>query len=235
MTNLERLEDSTGPCYNLDLLIKAATIGLPKCEEIISDYSEVHKDDVTIVNRLWTCQGLRRIHLERAITPKFEILHSVFWPDPNYDLPVFGCDIVVAGGNVTAAIVDISPFHKQLDYMYDDIRDVSNQYNFDGVRHLPEWGDVFSPYCKFQRLKNGSEIDKFYECTREYIKIYTQMVRESQEDMEWLDVLRRYDDQLYYVNQQRKNTKTKAVLSQWFDTSWANTYIEQVLFDKPKL
>tara|TARA_B100000900_G_scaffold115298_4_gene96870 strand:+ start:4216 stop:4749 length:534 start_codon:yes stop_codon:yes gene_type:complete len=177
---------------------------------------------------------LRRIHLERAITPNVEILHSVFWPDPSYDLPVFGCDIVVANGNVTAAIVDISPFHKQLDYMYDDIRDVSNQYNFE-PRHLPEWGDVFSPYCKFQRLKNGSEIDKFYECTKEYIKIYTQMVRESQEDMEWLDVLRRYDDQLYYVNQQRKNTKTRAVLSQWFDTSWANTYIEQVLFDKPKL
>ena len=47
--------------------------------------------------------------------------------------------------------------------------------------------------------------------------------------------MKRYDDQLHYVNQQRKNTKTKAVLSQWFDNDWADTYIEQVLFDKPKL
>jgi phycocyanobilin:ferredoxin oxidoreductase len=61
------------------------------------------------------------------------------------------------------------------------------------------------------------------------------MVRESEHDFEWIDIMKRYDDQLHYVNQQRKNTKTKAVLSQWFDNDWADTYIEQVLFDKPKL
>ena len=53
--NSVKLEDKEGPCFDLDILVRAATIGLPKCEEIISDYSEVHKDDVSIFNRMWTC------------------------------------------------------------------------------------------------------------------------------------------------------------------------------------
>ena len=232
---LGKLEDREGLCSDLDLLIRAATIGLPDCnEEFATEYSEVHRDGVSIYNRMWSCKGLRRIHLERAITPKVEILHAVFWPDPNYNLPIFGCDIVSAGGNITAAIVDISPVHGTED-MYKDVAKASNRYEFSNVRHLPEWGDVFSPYCKFQRLKTSDDRHNFYSCCKEYIQIYTQMVRESDGDFEWIDVMKRYDDQAYYVSQQRKNTKTKAVLSQWFDDVWADTYIEQVLFDKPKL
>ena len=234
--NSVKLEDKEGPCFDLDILVRAATIGLPKCEEIISDYSEVHKDDVSIFNQMWTCRGLRKIHLERAITPKVEILHSVFWPDPEYNLPIFGMDIVVAGNKVTAAIVDISPVHGTEDMKrYREISEISSRYNFSGIRHLPEWGDVFSPFCKFQRLETSDDIYNFYSCCQEYIKVYTQMVRESEHDFEWIDIMKRYDDQLHYVNQQRKNTKTKAVLSQWFGNDWADTYIEQVLFDKPKL
>ena len=47
--------------------------------------------------------------------------------------------------------------------------------------------------------------------------------------------MRRYDDQLWYCTSQMKNKKTEAVLSQWFDNSWATKYIQNVLFDKPKL
>ena len=32
--------------------------------------------------------------------------------DPESPIPIFGCDIVEAGGKVTAAIVDISPVYE---------------------------------------------------------------------------------------------------------------------------
>ena len=41
------------------------------------------------------------------------------------------------------------------------------------------------------------------------------------------------DDQIYYCKQQRKNKKTIAVLSNWFDPLFARKYIDEVLFDIP--
>ena len=46
---------------------------------------------------------------------------------------------------------------------------------------------------------------------------------------------RRYEDQVYYCEQQKQNKKTETVLSAWFDSKWAKNYIHNVLFDSPKL
>ena len=46
-------------------------------------------------------------------------------------------------------------------------------------------------------------------------------------------IMKRIDDQSWYCTSQRKNKKTKAVLTQWFDEEWADNYINNVLFDKP--
>ena len=43
----------------------------------------------------------------------------------------------------------------------------------------------------------------------------------------------RYEGQLYYCNQQKRNDKTRDVLARTFGTYWANQYIEKVLFDLP--
>jgi len=36
-------------------------------------------------------------------------LHCVFFPDPKFDIPIFGMDLVKINDIVSAAIVDLSP------------------------------------------------------------------------------------------------------------------------------
>ena len=43
----------------------------------------------------------------------------------------------------------------------------------------------------------------------------------------------RKQDQIRYSIQQRKNPKTLAVLSKWFDPEWADSYINNILFCTP--
>ena len=67
-------------------------------------------EDLFIRNELRSSRGLRKLHLETArLGAGLQILHCVFFPDPRYDLPVFGADIVAGRGVVSAAIVDLSP------------------------------------------------------------------------------------------------------------------------------
>ena len=61
-----------------------------------------------IRNELNQCRGLRKLHLETArLGLGLQILHCVFFPDPRFDLPVFGADIVASPAGISAAIVDL--------------------------------------------------------------------------------------------------------------------------------
>ena len=65
----------------------------------------------------------------------------------------------------------------------------------------------------------------------ESVQLYKGIVENSKFDKQWIHTMKRIDDQIYYCKQQRKNKKTEAVLSQWFDPQWAKDYINEILFD----
>ena len=73
-------------------------------------YRKPNKEKLFILNEFYQAKGFRKIHLEVAKLGKsLEILHCVFFPDPCYDLPIFGADLVVNSNNISAGIVDCHP------------------------------------------------------------------------------------------------------------------------------
>ena len=195
---------------------------------------EVKKDDLSIKNTMYTAPGLRKIHLELAELKGMKILHSVFFPDPHYNIPIFGCDVVANDKVVTAAIVDVSPVKGFEDW--DKIREISNAFEFSETRHIPAWGDeVFSPYAKFMRLSKDKDISNFYVLLINYLKVYCDMVDKVEKDDNWIMTMLRYDDQIHYCKQQKKNDKTRGILENLFDKEWATNYIDNVLFDLPRI
>ena len=128
-------------------LIRCSIADFPELEQITTLHDLITHEKVVIKNEMWKSKGLRRIHLETAETDKIQIVHCVFWPDPAYYLPIFGADIIQTHAGVTAAIVDIS-FVDGVDWS-DKLSPISKQIQFKDNRQLPEWGEIFSPYCKF--------------------------------------------------------------------------------------
>ena len=205
----------------------------PDIEPLESSFSEVERDDLIITNEMYKTPKLRKVHLEVANIGKLKILHSVFFPNPKYDLPIFGCDVVQNEKIVTAAIVDISPI-TGAEHVYDKLCTISNNFRFNDRRPLPLWGDeIFSPFCKFVRLTEDIEMANFYCIVLEYLGVFCESVRDAELDTDWIKETRRMDDQIWYCNQQKKNDKTRGILEKFFGKQWAENYIDTILFDKP--
>ena len=188
-------------------LIRQVVQELPGFEKMDNEYPEIDHEQVHIVNEMWKSTGLRKIHLETGKAQGMDVLHCVLFPDPRYNIPIFGCDIVATPATVTAAIVDVSPVYGA-ERVYPDIARVANNFTFKHKRPLPLWSEeIFSPHCKFMRLK--SEIDKanYYCVVSLYLRIFCDVVRDAKHDHFWPNVMRRIDDQIWYCKSQKKNDK----------------------------
>ena len=83
------------------------------------------------------------------------------------------------------------------------------------------------------RIRDDKEKRMFVQLVERYLDIYIEYVYGAERDKNWINTMKRMDDQIWYCKQQRQNKKTKAVLGQWFDPEWADDYINNTLFDVP--
>lgn len=192
-------------------------------------------EDLFIRNELHRCRGLRKLHLETArLGSGLQILHCVFFPDPCYDLPVFGADIVVGRGVVSAAIADLSPMGGGLPAVIEQSLAALPLPSFSQVRELPPWGSIFSPHVLFLRPASLEEERWFLEVVTAFLAVLGSTVSEaSPQAADDPATLNRWKGQLRYCRQQKQNDKTRRVLEKAFGPSWAHRYIEELLFDDP--
>ncbi|MEM9568586.1 MAG: phycocyanobilin:ferredoxin oxidoreductase [Cyanobacteria bacterium P01_E01_bin.34] len=191
---------------------------------------------LTIENRCFQTPQFRKLHLELAkVGNSLNILHCVMFPRPNFDLPMFGCDLVGGRGQISAAIADLSPVKAELPSEYQSKLEpwLKRQDEFSQQRELPKWGNIFSPYCLFVRPIGSEEEDLFLETTAEYLKLHCLRAKASQpvDRAQEADLLA---GQQRYCNRQQQNDKTRRVLEKAFGKQWTDRYITTVLFDSPQ-
>ncbi len=192
-------------------------------------------EPVFINNELHTANGFRKIHLEIAhIGNGLQILHCVFYPEPVFDLPIFGTDIVSRPGGISAAIVDLSPVIGNLTAPF--LNDLSKLTipNFQSVRPLPKWGSIFSPYVQFIRPTDAHEEKCFLGLVNAYLTVLiTNLKLERSDPLDSEIAVKRAKGQSFYCNQQKLNDKTRNVLAKAFNPQWADAYINDFLFESP--
>ncbi len=196
-------------------------------------------EKLIIENRCYQTPQFRKLHLELArIGKNLDILHCVMFPRAEYGLPIFGCDIVSGRGQVSAAIVDLSPGTAagQLTDSYKTAltakADAKDQISYSQPRDLPDWGKlIFSEACCFIRPVTAEEEQQFLAQTQDYLDVHVQQA------MARVPIPERLDEfiarQRYYCTQQQQNDKTRRVLEKAFGSEWAERYMTTVLFDMP--
>lgn len=192
-------------------------------------------EKLTIENRCYQTPQFRKLHLELAkVGTTLDILHCVMFPRTEYDLPMFGCDLVGGRGQISAAIADLSPLSSDRTLPANYITDLQAlpKLNFSQPRELPAWGDIFSPFCVFIRPGSPQEETMFLEQVQAFLEIHCQKAIASQpvSPAQQAEILAA---QHYYCTKQQQNDKTRRVLEKAFGADWAEHYMTTVLFDLP--
>ena len=188
--------------------------------------------ELTIENEFHEAKGFRKLHIEVAeFSKNLRILHAVFFPDPKFNIPIFGMDLVKINDIVSAAIVDLSPVSKNQELKYENLLYEVDKSSFTSLREIPDWGKIFSKNVFFASLKNKSEENGFCNLVNQYLSILINISKEAKPEFNKEIIQERIDYQRNYCAQQMKNEKTSMVLLKYFDESWVNNYIKTVLFD----
>ena len=188
--------------------------------------------ELYIENEFHKAEGFRKLHIEIAeFSERLKILHCVFFPDPKYDIPIFGIDLVKVNEFVSAAIVDLSPSSKNQNLKYDKLLSSIDKSVFESERKIPEWGDIFSENVFFASLKNETEKNAFCKIVDHYLLVLLNLSQTTIPDYDQEIIEERINYQKNYCIQQMKNEKTSLVLLKYFDKKWVDDYIKKVLFD----
>lgn len=190
-------------------------------------------EKLTIENQCYQTPQFRKLHLELArVGANLDILHCVMFPRPEYSLPMFGCDLVGGRGQISAAIIDLSPTTETLPEAYTTALDALPAQSFAEERDLPGWGTIFSPYCRFIRPASPDEETAFVDLIGRYLALHCQQAIATPAIPEQREKV--MAGQRHYCHQQQKNDKTRRVLEKAFGEAWAERYMTTVLFDLPE-
>ncbi|MBD2295401.1 phycocyanobilin:ferredoxin oxidoreductase [Anabaena sphaerica FACHB-251] len=193
-------------------------------------------EKLIIENRCYQTPQFRKMHLELAkVGNMLDILHCVMFPRPEYDLPMFGCDLVGGRGQISAAIADLSPvnLHRSLPVAYNFALTELTAINFSQPRELPDWGNIFSDFCMFVRPSSPEEETLFLSRVQEFLEIHCSQATSSS-PVAPEKVASIIAGQHNYCTKQQQNDKTRRVLEKAFGQDWAENYMTTVLFDLPE-
>lgn len=208
---------------------------LPVDPELEAISGSLDGEALFIRNELRQCRGLRKLHLETArLGAGLQILHCVLFPDPRFDLPVFGADIVAGPAGVSAAIVDLSPVLGELPAGIAAALSDRPRVSYVQERELPGWGSIFSPFVRFVRPTSPEEEKAFVDEVSTVLDVLADAIAAAEPQApDHPATVERWQGQLRYCKQQKQNDKTRRVLEKAFTPAWADRYIEELLFDDP--
>ena len=192
-------------------------------------------EKLIIANQCYQTRTFRKLHLELAqIGKSLDILHCVMFPRPEFDLPIFGADLVAGRGQLAMAIADLSPVqaNQQLPTTYKEQLDALPRFDFRTKRHFPEWADIFSEFCLFVRPEGDQEEEAFVNTVENYLAFHCQEAQQARAVTKERRAKIMQAHQ-HYCAQQLRNDKTRRVLEKAFGDAWAERYMTTVLFDVP--
>lgn len=187
-----------------------------------------------IQNYCYQTPQFRKLHLELArIGKSLDILHCVMFPRPNFELPILGIDIVAGRGQISAAIVDLSPISRDrtLPAPYAEKLSSLPPVTFSQPRELPAWGKIFSDFCLFVRPVTPAEESAFVSRVTQYLSIHVQQAKTAIPVSSIEEEAAILAGQRHYCLKQQQNDKTRRVLENAFDAKWADRYVRTMLFD----
>jgi len=186
-------------------------------------------------NVAYSTDKLRKVRLSRIQAEASYILNLMAFPAPDYDLPIFGAELLAFRGAPHLVVIDHQPLWKDdPDYArryIAPLADLHARYAHLPTRErsLPAWTEAFfSPYTLYSRpnLENLAEIEA---CFQAYWTAYLDQVDQAQTQPQAQQrILAR---QAEYCQNHTENEQGETMLQKLFGHEWCANFVHDFLFD----
>ena len=183
---------------------------------------EIPTEDFGWSNKRYVGDNYRLAHIERYSDSNLEVLHFTCFPNPTFQHPIFGFDIITTDKKPLAAFMDWSPV--------DNTTRIKSGYKYEKEYPLPDWAKAIFSETPLAIIPNDSEIDTLsYDVTQNF-EIYLDILNNSKEDLNRVDYI--IAAQNRYCENQQKNERTFNVLKAKLGKERAKYFMETILFPK---
>ena len=197
------------------------------------------KKKARIVNLNFSCDEYSKIRMTYYDAGEnTQVFNSVWYPDPKYNLPVLGIDLLAFNRKKYLAIVDFQPLHENEDdhaATYEHIlKPIKEEYDSLKGRMSSKFYDetqFFSQEMLFARFDDEAIVNNdLAPAFQEYVKTHLELVRSTKPSPETVDhVLERQKEYDIYSAERDPATGLFAAM---FGGEWAADFVHNFLFSR---
>ena len=183
---------------------------------------EIPTEDFGWSNKRYVGDNYRLAHIERYSDSNLEVLHFTCFPNPTFQHPIFGFDIITTDKKPLAAFMDWSPV--------DNTTSIKTGYKYEKEYPLPDWAKVIFSSSPMAIVPNDSEMSTIAKDVTSNFEIYLKILNDSKEALDRVDYI--VAAQNRYCENQQKNQRTYNVLKAKLGEERAKYFITNILFPK---
>lgn len=219
--------------------MKSTLTNLQSDDSALSEfgYKANEKKKARIVSQCYKSDEYRKIRMTYYDAgDNTQVFNSVWYPDPKYNLPILGIDLLAFNRKKYLAIVDFQPLYDNEDEhattFEHRLAPIKDQYESLKGRMSSKFYDetqFFSQQMLFARFEDEKVVgNDLFPAFKRYVMMHNRLISETEEDEENQDaVLAR---QRAYDTYSAERDPATGLFAAMFGKEWADDYVFDFLF-----
>jgi len=202
-------------------------------------YNENTDKKARIVSQCYRSDEYRKIRMTYYDAgDNTQVFNSLWYPDPQYNLPVLGIDLLAFNRKKYLAIVDFQPLHdKESDHaiLFEErLKSIKDEYDSLKGRMSSKFYDetqFFSQQMLFSRFDDESIISReLFPAYKRYVDLHTKLVGETSSDHSAQGKELVLDRQGAYDTYSAERDPATGLFASMFGKEWADEFVFDFLF-----
>eukprot|EP00580_Thalassiosira_gravida_P020542 CAMPEP_0201679416 /NCGR_PEP_ID=MMETSP0494-20130426/48394_1 /ASSEMBLY_ACC=CAM_ASM_000839 /TAXON_ID=420259 /ORGANISM="Thalassiosira gravida, Strain GMp14c1" /LENGTH=395 /DNA_ID=CAMNT_0048162895 /DNA_START=111 /DNA_END=1295 /DNA_ORIENTATION=- len=202
-------------------------------------FKENKEKRARIVNHCYASDEYRKIRMTYYDAgDSVQVFNSVWYPDPKYNLPVLGIDLLSFNRKRYLAIVDFQPLHQEEEdhaTTYEHIlQPIKEKYDNLKGRMSSKFYDetqFFSQEMLFARFTDGKVVEEdLFPAFQSYVKTHLDLVKSTTPATSAQDVQHVFDRHHEYDTYSADRDPAAGLFAAMFGKQWAEDFIYDFLF-----
>jgi 15,16-dihydrobiliverdin:ferredoxin oxidoreductase len=202
-------------------------------------YQENTQKKARIVSQCYKSQEYRKIRMTYYDAgDNTQVFNSVWYPDPKYNLPILGIDLLAFNRKKYLAIVDFQPLYsneeEHAQTFSHRLAPIKGQYNSLKGQMSSKFYDetqFFSKQMLFARFEEEKVVHKdLFPAFKRYVMMHNRLLKDTRPEMDPMEQEKVLSRHVAYDTYSAERDPATGLFAAMFGKEWADDYVFDFLF-----